>query len=488
MGCKTLRIGVFFDGTGNSRDDKEAQSNVAKLYDLYRELDDEPCIRRSCRLTSRKLYAVGVGKGKKTGSYIGDGHKEEGTVELATGAGGGRRIYEMIDRVAKLLDAHPHGDRKTEFKKREIDLFGFSRGAAEARDFVNTFIKELVNVFPKYKDVRFNFIGLFDTVASFGIAGNAVDRKPRRGFHETVDEGSGFLAGALKYTLTGSDELEHTEGEVHHKELFATKEEALKKAEALRKSWSEVVVLPYYPPNPSAPPIFPSGYQVIAKDRAEMVYESYNFHLHTVQSSGAMHLTAHHEVRKNFPLFDTEGGARQIVLLGVHSDIGGGYEPKDRESLLLPLHPATRKQTIEERAVYGWKYDFSMGQEVLRKERVVDNSLADASLFLMHEEALRHEVPLDPLDLRPKGVLYEYIRHLQEGKRAAEFEKKEHIVEYLAHQSATHHPMKLYPHPLRKAENASEALAGANIAHLHNERVVRAVYKNIPARAVLPKG
>ena len=44
MGCKTLKIGVFFDGTGNNAffdksEGRDRQSNVAKLYALYREGD-----------------------------------------------------------------------------------------------------------------------------------------------------------------------------------------------------------------------------------------------------------------------------------------------------------------------------------------------------------------------------------------------------------------------------------------------------------------
>ena len=52
MACKTYKIGVFFDGTGNNKDfdkayDKEdkvqrdQQSNVAKLYKLYKTGDFE---------------------------------------------------------------------------------------------------------------------------------------------------------------------------------------------------------------------------------------------------------------------------------------------------------------------------------------------------------------------------------------------------------------------------------------------------------------
>jgi len=46
MACKTYKIGVFFDGTGNNAEfdkseGRDQQSNVAKLYKLYKTGDFE---------------------------------------------------------------------------------------------------------------------------------------------------------------------------------------------------------------------------------------------------------------------------------------------------------------------------------------------------------------------------------------------------------------------------------------------------------------
>ncbi len=41
MGCKVFQMGVFFDGTGNSREERATYSNVAKLYESYKILNDE---------------------------------------------------------------------------------------------------------------------------------------------------------------------------------------------------------------------------------------------------------------------------------------------------------------------------------------------------------------------------------------------------------------------------------------------------------------
>ncbi len=492
MACRKLRIGVFFDGTNNCRDDRELRTNVAKLYDLYRELEDEPCKKSSGRLSTFKLYAVGVGQGRKgrKKGYIGDGFKDEGVKELVAGAGGARRVYEMVDRVCEILDAHPYDTSDPNmFTKREIDLFGFSRGAATARDFVNTFIKDKVNKDDEnYGDVRFNFIGLFDTVGSFGVPGNDIDMKPKDGFENEVDEAEGFIEGVAKYKLNGSMDLEHTEGRILHKELFSKKEEAKKRAAELKTRWERVDLLPYYPPTPVPQP-FPSGYMVVAQADASMVYENYNFHMNANQTKGGIHFTAGEEVRLNFPLTDTRHGIKEISLLGVHSDIGGGYGPKDRERLLLPVRGLSEEE-MAKRFRFGWREVRKRGGPgMLERKRVVTNTLSDAALYLMHKEALLYDVPLDEPDIADDPLIKGYIEHIERGNRAAEFEKRDHIVEYMAHQSATHPAFdRVYPYPLREAEDLAEKLAYSNVANIEEDRVERDIYRNSPSKGVVPKG
>ena len=60
MGCKRLRVGIFFDGTGNSRREKETFSNVAKLYDRYLTLEDEYYGKPKIKTTSFKCYFIGL--------------------------------------------------------------------------------------------------------------------------------------------------------------------------------------------------------------------------------------------------------------------------------------------------------------------------------------------------------------------------------------------------------------------------------------------
>lgn len=72
-----------------------------------------------------------------------------------TGAGGKRRVKEALAAFRRIQLA---GDKK-------VDIVGFSRGAALALHFANSL--------PDGTPIR--FLGLFDTVPSFGVPGNQID-------------------------------------------------------------------------------------------------------------------------------------------------------------------------------------------------------------------------------------------------------------------------------------------------------------------------
>ena len=182
MACCRLRIGVFFDGTGNSKENKDEYSNIAYLHEAYRTIKEEEVGKKLT--TSHKIYVDGVGT-----------REDEGVGEKASGGGGAKRIYETIESVCKILDKYPitkNPKKKINYAKREIDIFGFSRGAALARDFVNTFFEDIGSK-KNYQDVRFNFIGIYDTVGSFGKAGNDVDMKPKEEYVNEVSESDRWL-------------------------------------------------------------------------------------------------------------------------------------------------------------------------------------------------------------------------------------------------------------------------------------------------------
>ncbi|WP_150538918.1 T6SS phospholipase effector Tle1-like catalytic domain-containing protein [Actinobacillus vicugnae] len=166
--CKVIRIGVFFDGTGNNLYNDEASrsengiSNIGKLYRLYpHETFQGDKLKMECSIFTMPIYIEGVGTANK---------KSDSDIEQGTGSGGGKRIRQAIKKIATLRELFPKDKYKC-----YIDVFGFSRGAALARDFINTMNRdEPSNGF----DYIFKFVGIFDTVGSFGLAGNNINYKP----------------------------------------------------------------------------------------------------------------------------------------------------------------------------------------------------------------------------------------------------------------------------------------------------------------------
>ncbi len=122
-----------FDGTGNkdgSNNNKD--SHIVRICEVYG--------------SGKKYYRSGVGT---QGGVI------ETVLGKLTGAGGREIIDDMMKDLGKELESDPI-----------VDIIGFSRGAAMAIHFVNLLHK---------KGIKVRFLGLFDTVGSFGIPGNDID-------------------------------------------------------------------------------------------------------------------------------------------------------------------------------------------------------------------------------------------------------------------------------------------------------------------------
>ncbi len=194
-----VHIAVFFDGTGNNRDaDSPSRrwSNVARLYDASINDTDRAIYR---------IYISGVGtayNGTADGWLSSAGIWAEDTLGGGGfGAGGDRRMdfgnLTVNQRLRDVLIANAarlggevaqYAAQSSEksfsevnralgkhrlIKKINISVFGFSRGAALARAFTNRLFAdcEAVDGGLSYHGypLRFNFLGLFDTVASFGL-------------------------------------------------------------------------------------------------------------------------------------------------------------------------------------------------------------------------------------------------------------------------------------------------------------------------------
>ena len=177
-----LTFGVFFDGTGNNRnDDADGMSNIGKLSYLYEDA-----------LHIRPLYIRGVGTHSDgIDDPIDNDFGEWEILGAAFGKGG----KERIDYILKNIDMFISRD----VTRITLDVFGFSRGAALARSFINI-LKENSHQREKIKNVQkdIRFAGLYDTVGSFSTPG---DNDDPYNFHLNTDKAR-FI-----YHMVSQDEL-----------------------------------------------------------------------------------------------------------------------------------------------------------------------------------------------------------------------------------------------------------------------------------------
>lgn len=194
-----VHLSVFFDGTGNNWENDAATkswSNVGRMYDA--------AIKDDAKATYA-VYVAGVGtrfNGTATGWLDSTGiWLQDNLGGLAFGAGGDRRLGHGDDMVnerlkallianaqaaggqlatyAKTATAKGFADVNKALSKHRLiktitmSLFGFSRGAALSRAFSNRVISQSERrgddlYFHTYP-LRMQFMGVFDTVASFGV-------------------------------------------------------------------------------------------------------------------------------------------------------------------------------------------------------------------------------------------------------------------------------------------------------------------------------
>ncbi len=164
-------------------------------------------------------------------------------------------------------------------------------------------------------------------------------------------------------------------------------------------------------------------YVVTSKKSEKDLFESYNFNLAAQSAKKIAHFTAHHEVRKNFPLTNIAGsGSIEWRLIGVHSDIGGGYPENTVEKHGFSLHfndtEGKAKAIAEGWTVKPYYFYGAVSSYICTKNRHVNNDLGVVTLHLMHEEALKNNVPLKSLTKQmPKSMqkYYEYATKMREN-------------------------------------------------------------------------
>ncbi|WBS04822.1 DUF2235 domain-containing protein [Pseudoduganella sp. SL102] len=194
-----VHISIFFDGTGNNLDADEATASWSNIGRMFDAAVDDP---------AKGIYSIYIsGVGTKFNGTLPNwlaaksAMIEDGLPGMGLGAGGDRRMefgYARVnDRLRDflILNAQKQGGdlekyaneagnksfselnralgRHRLIKTISISVFGFSRGAALARAFTNRIIKQCTDgagslLYSGYP-LRINFLGVFDTVASFGV-------------------------------------------------------------------------------------------------------------------------------------------------------------------------------------------------------------------------------------------------------------------------------------------------------------------------------
>ncbi|CAH0285037.1 hypothetical protein SRABI118_03900 [Massilia sp. Bi118] len=198
-----VHISVFFDGTGNNKDadvQEKKWSNVARLFEsAYRAAQ----LSKAGKVHAIYISGVGTKFNGDAAGWLGSANiwVEDNIGGGGAGYGGDRRMELGSDLVndylrsvmisnAKRLDstlakyASDNGDKSFNdlnfvlskyrlIRSINISVFGFSRGAALARAFVNRILAKCTErdgalAYSGYP-LRVSFMGLFDTVASFGV-------------------------------------------------------------------------------------------------------------------------------------------------------------------------------------------------------------------------------------------------------------------------------------------------------------------------------
>jgi len=196
VSCEVLCIGVFFDGTNNSREHVGMpginwHTNVDFLERLYAEgVPDTGAYQGQIRqFIFGKHYARGI-------AVAADGRAQMRSGAIGTGEDGvADRVSETIDAVNRQIAELVAGKQVCDIV---LDVFGFSRGASAARYFANQVRAWAVGA--EHGGATVRFLGLFDTVSSIYFPGRTT------GLSDLPLKTSG-LHGAEILHITAEDEL-----------------------------------------------------------------------------------------------------------------------------------------------------------------------------------------------------------------------------------------------------------------------------------------
>ena len=215
----TLRIGVFFDGTANnSFNHLQGKNYIEAFLEQCDDPEQREALRRQCEAgeipvednsqgnditnigKAHELYLPPSKDSLNVKVYVdGIGTTREGS-DAMLGQGfdlGDTSSFGQVQRACRTLIVQEIKDQLEELlaeveliHRIEFDVFGFSRGASAARQFVNLIdvnaehaLAEALANEPSIRltsgfnwasrdEVRIEFVGLFDTVVTVGLSDN----------------------------------------------------------------------------------------------------------------------------------------------------------------------------------------------------------------------------------------------------------------------------------------------------------------------------
>lgn len=205
---------IFFDGTNNNRNNTEQRLGNTDVYKKMWEKGGSYDNYYSNIAIMEKMK-INDPKSRIVSKYIEGEGTEDNQKGDTQGAGFGSGKTGIPLKVEKgtaeiIAEINKAFSNEEEFvKELIIDVFGFSRGAAAARSFINTQKASLQKKYPK-TEIKYRFVGLFDTVSSyepegnFSVAGSAIDHN----FYNDVEELQLQLGGIPEKVvhLTAADE------------------------------------------------------------------------------------------------------------------------------------------------------------------------------------------------------------------------------------------------------------------------------------------
>jgi RHS repeat-associated protein len=174
-----------FDGTGNTNEPSEMNGGSFTNVWKFRELYDDGARR----------YITGVGtihKDQRHGHIVPDTYAKDTALDAISGEmplylvdqGGNYSGRARIERMIQYFNDAATNEQ-VDNKILDIDIIGFSRGAAQARVFANLVTSKTKNGWYEYTDalgkaacqrVNFRFMGLWDTVISTDWGGQWMKR------------------------------------------------------------------------------------------------------------------------------------------------------------------------------------------------------------------------------------------------------------------------------------------------------------------------